>query len=65
MLSVSRLAVFCTAFSGILPCVLRHFTLHLAPKRTAFSGILHCYLPQNAPHFATNSPKFDANGHSI
>ena len=25
-------------FSSILHCILRHFTLHLAPKRTAFSG---------------------------
>ena len=32
---------FRLAFSGILPCVLHHFALHLAPKRTAFSGILH------------------------
>ena len=32
---------FCLAFSGISPCVLHHFALHLAPKRTAFCGILH------------------------
>ncbi len=32
---------FRLAFSGILHCVLHHFTLRLAPKRTAFSSILH------------------------
>ena len=30
------------AFSGILHCILHHFTLHLAPKRTAFSTKMHC-----------------------
>ena len=29
---------FRLAFSGILHCILPHFTLRLAPKRTAFSG---------------------------
>ena len=33
---------FRPAFSGILHCVLHHFTLHLAPKRTAFSTKTHC-----------------------
>jgi len=33
---------FCFAFSGILHCVLHHFTLRLAPKRTAFSTKTHC-----------------------
>ena len=41
MLFILRLAAFCTAFCTILPYVLYHFTLHLAPKRTVFSGILH------------------------
>jgi len=33
---------FRLAFSGILHCVLHHFTLRLAPKRTAFSTKTHC-----------------------
>jgi len=32
---------FRLAFSGILPCILQHFSLRLAPKRTAFSGKTH------------------------
>ena len=34
------------AFSGILHCVLRHFTLRFAPYCTAFSGKTHCVLLQ-------------------
>jgi len=33
---------FCLAFSGMLNCVLHHFTSRLAAKRIAFSGILQC-----------------------
>ena len=33
---------FRLVFSSILPCILPHFALRLAPKCTAFSGILHC-----------------------
>jgi len=32
---------FRLVFIGILPCILQHFTLHLASKRTAFSGKTH------------------------
>ena len=39
---------FRIAFSTILPCVLHHFTLRLAPKRSAFCCILHCILLQMA-----------------
>ena len=43
---------FCFAFSGILHCVLHHFTLRLAPKRTAFSTKTHCVQHQNTLRFA-------------
>jgi len=43
---------FRLAFSGILHCVLHHFTLRLAPKRTAFSTKKHCVLHQNTLRFA-------------
>ena len=33
---------FRRAFRGKLHRILRHFTLHLAPKRTAFSTKTHC-----------------------
>ena len=33
---------FHLAFSTILPSILHHFTLHLAPKRLAFSTKTHC-----------------------
>ena len=33
---------FRLAFSGILPCILQHFTLRLAPKYLAFSIKTHC-----------------------
>jgi len=33
---------FRLAFSGILRCILHHFTLRLAPKRIAFSTKTHC-----------------------
>ena len=33
---------FRLAFSGILPCILQHFALHLVAKRTAFSIKTHC-----------------------
>jgi len=59
---VSHLAAFCTAFGGILPCILQQNALHLAPKRTAFSGKTHCILYQNAVRLAANSPKTGANG---
>ena len=32
---------FRLAFSGILPCILQHFSLHLVAKRTAFSIKTH------------------------
>ena len=53
---------FCLAFSGILPCVLHHFTLHLASKRTAFCTKTHCVLRHIALYFAANRPKTGANG---
>ena len=43
---------FCLAFSSILPCVLYHFTLHLASKRTAFCTKTHCVLRHIARHLA-------------
>ena len=43
---------FCLAFSGISPCVLHYFALHLAPKRTAFSTKTHCVLRHIARHLA-------------
>ena len=46
---VVYLYAFRFAFSGILHCVLHHFTLRLAPKRTAFCTILHYILLQIAP----------------
>ena len=49
---------FHLAFSGILHCILHHFTLRFAPKRTAFSGILHCILQQNALHLAAKRTLF-------
>ena len=33
---------FRLAFSGILPCILQHFALRLAPKCLAFSIKTHC-----------------------
>ena len=53
---------FRLAFSGILHCILHHFTLHLASKRTAFSTKTHCVLHQIAVHLAANSPKCGTNG---
>jgi len=32
---------FRLAFSGILPCILQHFSLRLAAKRTPFSTKTH------------------------
>ena len=52
---------FCLAFSTILPCILHHFTLRLAPKRSAFSTKTQRILHQNAVHLAANSPKSGAN----
>ena len=49
---------FHLAFSGILHCILHHFTLRFAPKLTAFSGILHCILQQNALHLAAKRTLF-------
>ena len=62
MLFTLRLAVFCTAFCTILPCVLHQNALYLAPKRIAFSTKMHAILHQNALYFAINSPKVGANG---
>jgi len=53
---------FHLAFSTILHCVLRHFTLRFAPKRIAFSGILHRILHHIALYFAANSSQIGANG---
>jgi len=33
---------FRLAFSGILPCILQHFALRLAPKCLVFSIKTHC-----------------------
>ena len=33
---------FCLVFIGILPCILLHFALRLAPKCLAFSIKTHC-----------------------
>jgi len=44
--------VFRLAFSGILHCVLHHFTLRFAPKRTAISTKTHCVLHHIALHLA-------------
>jgi len=52
---------FCIAFSTILPCILHHFTLRLAPKRSVFCTKTQCILHQNAVHLAANSPKSGAN----
>ena len=49
---------FCLAFSGISPCVLHHFALHLAPKRTAFSTKTHCVLRHIALHLAPKRSVF-------
>ena len=49
---------FCLAFSGISPCVLHHFALHLAPKRTAFSTKTHCVLRHIARHLAAYCTTF-------
>ena len=43
---VVYLYAFRIAFSNILPCVLHHFALRLAPKRTAFSIKTHFILLQ-------------------
>ena len=43
---------FRLAFSGILPCILQHFALRLAPKCLAFSIKTHCIQRQNALHLA-------------
>jgi hypothetical protein len=51
---------FCLAFSGILNCVLHHFTSRLAAKRLAFSGILQCILHQNTLHFAPKRSAFSS-----
>ena len=56
---------FCLAFSGILPCVLHHFALHLAPKRTVFSTKTHCILHQNALRFAAYCTPFSCKLHYI
>ena len=39
-------------FLCVPPCVLQHFTLHLAPKRLAFCTKIACVLHQNAVRFA-------------
>ena len=49
---------FCLAFSGISPCVLHHFALHLAPKRTAFSTKTHGVLRHIACHLAAYCTTF-------
>ena len=49
---------FCIAFSTILPCILHHFTLRLAPKRSAFSTKTQRILHQNAVYFAPKRSAF-------
>ena len=48
------------AFSGILHCILHHFTLHLVAKRTAFSTKTHCILHQNALCLAPKRSAFSS-----
>ena len=55
---VVNVYAFRLAFSGILPCVLHHFALHLAPKRTAFSTKTHCVLRHIARHLAAYCTTF-------
>ena len=62
MLFALRLAVFCTAFCTILPCVLHQNALHLAPKRSVFSTKTHAILHLNALYGAANNPEGGANG---
>ena len=62
MLFALRLAVFCTAFCTILPCVLHQNAVHLAPKRSVISIKTHAILHLNALYFAINGPKVGANG---
>ena len=46
------------AFSGLLHCIQRHFTLRFAPKRTAFSTKTQCIQHQMALHLAANRSTF-------
>ena len=55
---VVYLYAFRFAFSGILHCVLHHFTLRLASKRTALSTKTHCILHQNALRLAPKRGTF-------
>ena len=55
---VVHIYAFCFAFSGILCCILHHFTLRLAPKRTAFSTKTHCVLHHIALRFAPKCTDF-------
>ena len=57
---VADIYAFCLAFSGILNCVLHHFTSRLAAKRLAFSGILQCIQHQNARYFAPKRSAFSS-----
>gem|GEM_PF-1363970 len=45
-------------FLCVPPCVLQHFTLHLAPKRLAFSTKTACVLHQNSLRFAPKCSAF-------
>jgi len=62
MLFVSHFAAFCLAFSSKTHCILRHFTLRLAPKRSPFCIKTHSVLLQNALYFVANSPKIGTSG---
>jgi len=56
---------FCLAFSSILPCVLHHFTLRLAPKYTAFCTKTHCVLRHIALRLAAYCTAFSSILHYI
>ena len=62
MLFFSHLVPFCTAFSGILPCVLHQNALRFAPKRIVFSTKTHYVLGHIALHLAAKRTKVGVNG---
>ena len=57
--------VFRFAFSGILHCVLHHFTLRFAPFHLAFCTKTHCNQHQNALRFAPYCTAFSSKTHCI
>ena len=56
---------FHLAFSGILHCILHHFTLRFAPKRTAFSGIFALHFAAKRTLFCWKWPKNWYKQHSF